>query len=301
MTAPERTPTVDFVLGTGRCGSTLVHEVLARHPGVGFVSNLEDRLPAVGRRPAPLNRRLYDRLPVEWTRKGRVRFAPSEGYHAFDAEVSPLLSTPFRDLTEADVTPWLADRFRTFFADRAAVAGRPVFLHKLTGWPRSGFIGGVFPEARFVHVVRDGRAVANSWLQMEWWDGRRGPDAWSWGPLPETYAEEWDASGRCPSWCCAGLCWKLLMDAYEAARSAVPAGQWLDVRYEDVVADPAGEMARMLDFIGLPADARFDAALARYRFGSNRKQAFRTDLDEAGLKLLDASLADHLARWGYHS
>ncbi len=34
-----------FVLGTGRCGSTLVHEVIARHPDVGFVSNIEDRLP----------------------------------------------------------------------------------------------------------------------------------------------------------------------------------------------------------------------------------------------------------------
>ena len=34
-----------FVLGTGRCGSTLVHELVARHPDVGFLSNLEDRVP----------------------------------------------------------------------------------------------------------------------------------------------------------------------------------------------------------------------------------------------------------------
>ena len=31
-----------FVLGTGRCGSTLVHEVLARHEGTGFMTNLDD-------------------------------------------------------------------------------------------------------------------------------------------------------------------------------------------------------------------------------------------------------------------
>jgi hypothetical protein len=37
--------TLGFVIGTGRCGSTLVQEVLARHPEVGFVSNLEDKLP----------------------------------------------------------------------------------------------------------------------------------------------------------------------------------------------------------------------------------------------------------------
>ena len=33
-----------FVLGTGRCGSTLVEEVLARHPDSGFVSNLEEAI-----------------------------------------------------------------------------------------------------------------------------------------------------------------------------------------------------------------------------------------------------------------
>ena len=43
-----------FLIGTGRCGSTLVHQLLARHPDVGFISNLEDRvpgLPASARRP----------------------------------------------------------------------------------------------------------------------------------------------------------------------------------------------------------------------------------------------------------
>ena len=36
-----------FVISNGRSGSTLVHELLARHPDVGFVSNQEDRLPGL--------------------------------------------------------------------------------------------------------------------------------------------------------------------------------------------------------------------------------------------------------------
>src|SRR5262245_34783722 len=149
-----------FVLGTGRCGSTLVHEILARHPDVGFVSNLEDRLPL---RPLPtrFTNDLYRRVPDSFTVKGRLRFAPSEAYHALDREVSPMISAPVRDLLAEDVTPWVERRFRAFFLRRAEIQRRPLFLHKFTGWPRAGFVRRIFPEARFIHVVRDGRAVAN--------------------------------------------------------------------------------------------------------------------------------------------
>ena len=286
-----------FVLGTGRCGSTLIHEVLARHPEVGFLSNLEDRLPAAGRLTR-WNREIYDRVPPGWTRKGRLRFAPSEGYRALATEVSPLLGMPMRDLTGADVTPWLAKRFHQFFAERAEAQNRPVFLHKFTGWPRAGFVQHVFPEARFVHVVRDGRAVASSWLQMPWWLGHRGPEAWQWGPLPPAYAAEWEASGR-SFVVLAGLAWKMLIDAFEEARQAIGPEHWLDVRYEDVLADPAGEMARMLEFLGLPPDRVFDTRLEAYRFQAGRSDAFRRELDDRSLAMLQASLAGHLRRYDY--
>ena len=37
--------TLAVVAGTGRCGSTLVQELLCRHPATGFVSGLDDKLP----------------------------------------------------------------------------------------------------------------------------------------------------------------------------------------------------------------------------------------------------------------
>src|SRR5437867_3995726 len=50
-----------LVVGSGRCGSTPVAEIIARHPDVGFVSNVDDKLalldlagrwnPALFRRP----------------------------------------------------------------------------------------------------------------------------------------------------------------------------------------------------------------------------------------------------------
>ena len=196
------------------------------------------------------------------------------------------------------MTPWLADRFRGVFEPRARVQGCTTFVHKFTGWPRAGFVEAILPGSRFVHVVRDGRAVANSWLQMEWWQGHRGPEEWLFGPLPDQYEAEWEASRR-SFVLLAGLAWKILIDAFEAARLELAPEHWLEVRYEDVLAEPRETFAAILDFLGLPGDRRFETALARYNFRPGRTDAFRRDLDTDGLRLLDASLAGHLERFGY--
>jgi omega-hydroxy-beta-dihydromenaquinone-9 sulfotransferase len=286
-----------FVLGTGRCGSTLVEEVLCRHPAVGFVSNLDDRcnLPAAAGR---WNGAVYRHLPPAATQKSRVRYAPSEAYRVLSREVSPLLAAPLRDLTAADVTPWLERRLSDFFAERARAQRSDLFLHKFTGWPRSGFVKRVLPSARFIHVVRDGRAVANSWLQMPWWRGFEGPDHWQWGPLPADLEAEWETSGR-SFVVLAGLLWRMLIDSFDSARAALASGDWLEVRYEDIAAKPRQSFAAMLDFCGLPWDAEFERGFERHSFTASRSDAFRRDLDPSDVERLSRILASRLAARGY--
>ncbi len=264
---------------------------------MGFVSNLEDRfnLPVSAGR---WNGSLYRRLPAAVTQKSRLRYAPSEAYRVLSREVSPLLVSAPRDLLASDVTPWLENRFRTFFTDRAHAQGTDTFLHKFTGWPRSGFIRGVFPSARFIHVVRDGRAVANSWLQMPWWLGYEGPDHWQWGPLPADLAAEWQESGE-SFVVLAGLLWKMLIDAFDLARKGIPASDWLEVRYEDIAASPRTAFAKMLEFCGLPWDAEFERGFERHTFTASRSDAFRRDLAAPDVDRLSRILASPLASRGY--
>ena len=285
-----------FVLGTGRCGSTLLHELVARHLEVGFVTNVDDRLGsgAAGR----FQFGLYRRLPPSATQKGRLRLAPSEGYRALSREVSPLVSEPARDLEASDAVPWLAERFRSFFTGRAAAQGAPLFLHKFTGWPRARFVDRVLPGSRYVHVVRDGRAVAASWLQTDWWRGHLGPDGWHFGPLPPEYDKEWEASGR-SFVLLAGLAWKLLLDAFDVARREIGDERWLEIRYEDMLDDPRGRTADVLEFLGLPWNDAFESSFGAFTFDRTRAGAWRTAVGEAAAAELDTSLADHLARHGY--
>lgn len=293
---PAADPALCFLVGTGRCGSTLVHELLARHPDVGFVSNLADRLPV-----GPLSRHtnaLYRRVPPALTAKGRVRFAPSEAYRLLDARVSPALSRPSRDLLAGDVTPWLRRRLRSFVLDEAARQRRPLFTHKLTGWPRTGLLLECFPTARVVHVVRDGRAVANSLLQMPWWGGYAGPDTWRYGSLPPDYEALWQRSGRSYV-VLAGLTWRLLMDAYAEAERAAAPQQWLTVRYEDLVAAPREQLARLLAFTRLAWTPAFERGVQRLAVSVGRSTAFRTDLTPDQLGQLEPALGPALARYGY--
>jgi hypothetical protein len=292
----SETPTFVFMLGTGRCGSSLVHEVIARHPGVGFVSNVDDRLRA--HVPIGWAGPLYRRLPTRFTEKGRLRIAPSEGYRILDAAVSPVISSAGRDLVAEDATPWLSARFRTFFERQARIQGGLAFVHKFTGWPRARFIDAVLPSARFVHVIRDGRAVANSLLQMPWWRGYQGPEAWGWGPLPERYEKEWEAADRSYP-VLAAIQWKLLMDEFEATRRSIPADRWLDVRFEDFLDDPPGRTRELLTFSGLTWTDAFGKNFRHHVFDTTRKDAFRRDLRPADVDQIEAVLGEHLDRLGY--
>lgn len=298
-----------LVIGTGRSGTTLVQETLSRHPATGFISGLDDKLSKLnltGRWNSRLYRMTAQRDPkmralAESTRlleRGRLRVAPSEAYNLLDRHVFAGFSTPCRDLLADDLTPYLERKVQEFFDHRIEAQGCEVLVQHLTGWPRTGFLQAAIPDLRAVNVVRDGRAVASSWLQMGWWDGWRGPDNWIFGPLPADLREEWEASGR-SFVVLAALGWKMLMAAYEDARAQMPAAQWLDVRYEDLLESPRDKVAEMLDFLGLEWNSEFEAGYARHEITGGRRAAYRDELTPAQVTAMEKVLAEPLSRWGY--
>jgi hypothetical protein len=305
-----------FMVGTGRCGSTVVARVLASHRAVGFISEIDLRLRRLSG-ALPSNNAVFRglgnslALTAAAPNRGGVRASaariadrfrtvagPWEAYELLADEVSPMVAAPFRDLVAPDAAPWVAERFRRFFVNRALESRKPFFLHKFTGWPRARFINAVFPDARFIHVVRDGRAVANSLLQVPWWRGYRGPPEWTFGPLREDYAKEWDASGQSFA-VLAALEWKTLMDAFEVTEQEIPSDRWLNVRYEDFVDEPREALDRMLGFAGLSWTQEFERQFATWNIRRHRKDAYLTDLNPNDVQTMTRSLASHLRRWGY--
>ena len=287
-----------FVIGTGRCGSSVIHEIISRHAEVGFITNIDNALPRLNLR-GRWNNALF-RTPLgRLTRNpSLIKFAPSEAYALMSQRVSPIYANSSRDLRADDVTPWIEKRCIAFFEERYARQGRPLFLHKYTGWSRIGFFNRIFPEAKFVHIVRDGRAVANSWLQMPWWGGYRGPENWLWGELTEPYRSEWTASKR--SYVrLAAIAWKLLMESYESAPQSLGAERYLELHYEDFLAAPRATMETLLAFLGLRWTADFECHFRRTRIVTARSNAFERDLSPQQLAEVEASLGAKLADYGY--
>jgi omega-hydroxy-beta-dihydromenaquinone-9 sulfotransferase len=283
-----------FIVGTGRCGSTAFHTLLARHPQLMWLSGFAEYYPdkpewnrwavtAVGN---PLVRGIFGK-----------RIKPGENYgfwyrHAYG------FAEPGRDLVRSDVTPRVRKQVRTVM-ERMLTKQRDRFLVKLTGWSRIGFLNEIFEDAKFIHIVRDGRAVASSLMHISsWqWRGWYGPYSWRYGPLSPEDQATWEASNRSFA-VLAGLQWRIHTRAVEAARQALEPGRFLEVRYEDFCVKPVEVCRQVVEFAELSESPSFQRHVnaAPIKDMTNR---WRADLSPEQQRLLTDLLRKELLRYSY--
>jgi hypothetical protein len=281
-----------FIIGVGRSGSSIFHQMFSRHPQVAWLSSLAEDYPERIR----LNRLLMTALDFPLTSSAVTRFFdPGECYPFWDRLYGGF-GTPCRDLVSEDVTVRAAERIRNALAS-TLTARRRRLLIKITGWPRIGFLKEIFPDARFIHVLRDGRPVASSLLNVDFWWGWRGPANWRWGPLTPSQEEEWDRHAR-SFVALAGIQWKILMDALEAARGRVSPDAFHEIRYEELCADPVRVFRAAVDFAGLEWSDGFERTVRSTPLSSENEK-WRRDFSPAQQRTLEDVLGPHLDRYGY--
>lgn len=282
-----------FVISSGRAGSTIFHRILCDHPKIAWITALADRYPRRG----GIQRAVLRGVDLPAVGPLLSRLHPDECYDFWEHLV-PGFRRPCRDLVATDVTERNRGRVRGAL-EAIPTSRRPVLSLKLTGWPRIGFLAEIFPEARFVHVIRDGRSVANSFLNVPWWLGWRGPENWRWGALSEAHREEWERHDR-SFVALAALQWKIYLEAYDAATAGLDGGRLLEVRYEDLCREKERIYSEVLAFAGLDGDPRFQCRLAGYALES-ADEKWRQHLSERQRGILEAVLEAELVRRGYPS
>jgi LPS sulfotransferase NodH len=213
-----------ILLGVSRSGTTLLRVVLDRSPGLA-IPDESFFVPLLARRHGKTAER-----------------------GAFLDDVARVPTIRDWGLTPRDVAPFLGPRMPTgeaiaaIFEAYAAKAGKPRWGDKTPLYMRHlDLLERLFPDAQYVHLIRDGRDAALSFLDMPEGTFTR---TWAHPTTPAQFA--------CP-WC------KEIASARALGRD-VGSSRYLEVRYEALVADPTATVAAICAWAKIP----FEEAMLAY-------------------------------------
>lgn len=289
-----------FLVGAPRSGTSLLYKALCLHPDVSWISNYVRRVPALpelavfnrGARLAPaLRRRVWfgddgANAYVYGSRRGigtRLFPMPVEGEPLFRRSG---LSTSQRP-TGRDA----AASLRRAVSGIKRWSGGSFFVNKrIANNQRIPELLSAFPDARFVVITRDGRAVAASLAKVDWWPAT----TMFW--CAET-PESWAKAGRDPWELCARE-WVEQVQSLEKGLQAVASRQVTRITFESFIASPLPTLLELAGFIGLPPSPEWEAELAGLRFPP-RGEGWRSELDPGAVSIIERFQIPLLRELGY--
>ena len=271
-----------FVVGCGRSGTTLLRTILDAHPELAIAHEA----------------RFIPRLARRRSRYERNGGFDTEGLIA-DLDGNPAI-THNLEMTADDLRAALRSRsgeapvadypdaVARIFGAYARRHGKRRWGDKMPGYVMQlPLLASLFPGAQFVHIVRDGRDVALSALAFD------GDDDLA----------------------LAACNWRHRVTTGRRDGTALGAGRYREVRYEDLVDDGAATVAELCSFLGVDFDGRMLAVPATgsvparllanphharlHEPVSRGPRSWRTDMAGDDVALVEALAGPVLADFGY--
>ncbi|MFA1541115.1 sulfotransferase family protein [Actinomadura monticuli] len=269
-----------FVLGCPRSGTTLLQQMLHSHRRIAFPSETRFVHVAYEKRHdfGDLENAENRRALAEWiTRGADTKFKVLELDAA--AVVEEIVAGP----------PTLGSALAAVFRSYARRHGKPRWGDKRPSYfRRVPMLRRMFPDAQFVHLVRDGRDAVSSLMRMPWFHG-------------DLYA--------------AALTWREAVDTGARLACRLGPDAFYELRYEDLVAAPEETLPKLCAFLGEEYDAEMTKAYrhARETVPSERRWHLRTHeapntrrvgawrerMEDWEADLVEHVLADRLRLHGY--
>ncbi|MEU9838016.1 sulfotransferase [Actinomadura sp. NPDC048032] len=219
-----------FVLGCPRSGTTLLQQMLHSHRRIAFPS--ETRFVHVSydirHRFGDLERAENRRALAEWITGGEgTKFRVLRLDAA--AVVEEIVQGP----------PTLGSAIAAVFRAYARQHGKQRWGDKRPSYfRRVPMLRRMFPDAQFIHLVRDGRDAVSSLVRMPWFDG-------------DIHT--------------AALTWREAVDMGARLRTRLGPETFYEFRYEDLVADPEDALTRLCAFLGEEYDPAMTTAYRHAR------------------------------------
>ena len=215
-----------FIVGVGRSGTTLIRLMINNHPNIAipyeshFITKYYEKLNSYGDLSDKNNLRkivsdiLAEEILTKWD-------------HTFKLE----------NIVDGVKESTIKGVFDSLYKDYAKSKGKIRWGDKSDYLDRMYLINKIFPEAQFIHIVRDGRDVASSVMKL------------SWGPNDIIAAAEW---------------WNSYVNLARCMGAIIGDDRYMEVRYEDLVQDSENELKRICSFLG----EEFSAEMLNYHKSS---------------------------------
>lgn len=226
----------------------------------------------------------------------------------------PITKAAARYVYEKRWSPWFAARFYRWVYRRLMRRVGECDRRFAEKTPQNCFIAyflaRAFPDASFLHIVRDGRDAAISYSQKPWLTergrktGQRETGGYPFGPFARFWVEserrdEFESTSdldRC-AWA-----WRRHVEAALEAQREIAEDRWLEVRYEDLTNDPAHVGVRVLDFLAIDrATSRRFLLDALSRVKRDSVGRFARELKADSHAILERQAGDLLRRLGYRT
>ena len=271
---PPATPPPLFIVGHWRSGTTLLHELLMLDPRFCCPSTYQCFAPGHFLLTESILTRLLawmvprkrpmDNVAAGWDRPQEDEFALANMGAPSPYRRMAFPATSSAEPVALDVTrlaPAELDRWqrtlRRFLARLAVRDARRPVLKSPPHTARVGVLADMFPEAKFLHVVRDPFVVFPSTIRL-------------WRSLDEVQGLQVDRGEALERYVFA--CFDEMYAAFERDRRNLAPDRLHEVRYEDLVADPVAVLEGAYTHLGLdgfvaarPAVEEQARAMKRYR------------------------------------
>ena len=252
-----------FVIGVPRSGTTIFFEILAEHKDLAWISNytrLFPKFPALN-----ILRSIFDNRVYKLTGKkkqyrkihgfNRYLPRPDEAYNFWDYYSGTSFSKSY--LKGEIPENKNIKRLRNVSQKVVQYQSRTRLSAKLTGPPRISFLSEIFPDAIFIHLIRDGLAVIHSLLNVQFWRRGGGLEKPWWGNgLKKEYIDAWEDSGKDPG-VLAAVQWKQIIETSREEARGLKAGQYIEVKYEDFIHDPKHTINNLYSKVRLDQNEQF--------------------------------------------
>lgn len=287
-----------FIIGFPRSGTTVLFESLYVHPELGWFSQYFDKFPEYPRLSMFNNVIRFSFILTE-IKKGRRLFPfipePSEAWNLW----GKYLGEKFLYSSLNTVQPKKEEiiRTRNVISKSLLYQRKRRYIGKLTGPPRINFLRKIFPDAIFINIVRDVRAVTNSLLNVPFWNEENGYSKPWWADFSAEYHKKWEKTGKSPT-ALAALQWRHILELTEIESSTLSTSEFLTVRYEDFTANPEATVNLILRFCKLDFTVHISKQLKKLKVQSMNYK-WKQQVSAEDKAMINELVGDVLKKYDY--